>query len=175
MIHYRRQDSARSASGPCDRIQCEHSPPRWPECSGTCHLRTAKDHGGSLNYRLFQAVGRRKEALLYIITVGYLLREQSVHRIVATVAFGNLQPLLPFCLRMPAVMMVDAAVLLSGTMVVMDLVAIVACKHTEQLHRMVIGAFVGFEPGECRQINSQQQRYGDIACKLFHLKIILSQ
>ena len=60
---------------------------------------------------------------------------------------------------MPAVMMMAAAVLFAFTVVMMHLLAIAACKHTEQLHRVVIGAFVGFEPGECRQINRQQQRY----------------
>ena len=117
----------------------------------------------------------REEALLHIIAIGYLLREQGVHRIVAAVAFCNLQPLRLFCLRMAAVMMVMAAVLFIGTMVMMDLLASVVCKHAEQLHRVVVGAFVDLESSECRQIYRQQQSYRDIACKLFHLNIILSR
>ena len=53
-------------------------------------------------------------------------------------------------------------------MVVMNLLAIIVCKHAEQLHRMVTGAFVDLETSECRQIDQQQQSYRDIACKLFH-------
>ena len=53
-------------------------------------------------------------------------------------------------------------------MVVMNLLAIIVCKHAEQLHRMVTGAFVDLETRESRQIDHQQQSYRDIACKLFH-------
>lgn len=109
--------------------------------------------------RLVYATGGRPEALLHIIPSAYLLGEQGVHAVVAAVAFGNLHPRRLFRLRMPAVMMMAAAVLFAFIMVMMNLLAIAACKHTEQLHRVVIGAFVGFEPGECRQINRQQQSY----------------
>lgn len=76
---------------------------------------------------------------------------------------------------MTAVVMVMAAVLFVCTVVMMDLLAIVVCKHAEQLHSVVIGAFVDLESRECRQIDRQQQSYRDIACKLFHLNIILSR
>jgi len=76
---------------------------------------------------------------------------------------------------MMTVVMVMAAVLFIGTMVMMDLLASVVCKHAEQLHRVVVGAFVDLESRECRQVDRQQQSYRDIACKLFHLKIILSR
>ena len=77
----------------------------------------------------------------------------------AAIALAYLQPFWLFRLRMVTVMMV---------IVVMHLLAIIVCKHAEQLYRMVTGAFVDLETRECCQIDHQQQRYRNIACNLFH-------
>ncbi len=93
--------------------------------------------------------------------------------IVAAVTLAYLQPVRLCRLRMMTVMVVMVTMCLIFAVMVMHLLAIVICKHAEQLHRMVAGAFVDLETRECRQIDHQQQHYRDIACKLFHSRSYL--